>query len=190
MIPVNIVFTVLIVFFTPVIVYLLLKSRVVGKMGCFFLEKDKSITFRLYKVQGRHVAVDDELYGVSPGRIRFIRFPMGWPALFQQVVPVSLYQREDYNPIDINDPVNWTSLAPSKDSSIEVGAVLEPRWLAAIVRGTKEGAPDQTRMQKLIPALTLGAVAAVLVFMFYVIMKVNGIESDINMLEDVLPLVR
>ena len=40
------------------------------------------------------------------------------------------------------------------------------------------------------PALTLGAVAAVLVFMFYLIKKINGIESDINMLEDVLPLVR
>jgi len=190
MIPLDSVFMLLVVFLMPVVLYFFMKLRTLGKLGCFFLEKDKSITFKLHKVSGPHVQVGDELFGISPGRIRFLRYPMNFPSIFQQIVPCSMYQREDYQPLDINDPINWTILKGSNDSSIEISAVLEPRWLAAIVRGTREGASEQTKFQRLMPALTLGAVAAVLVFMFYLVMKMNGMSGEIAHLEDLVNLAK
>jgi len=188
MLPLDSVFMLLFIFLAPFGLYFFLKYRVIGKMGCFFLERDKSINFKLHKVNGPHVEVNDETYGINPGRIRFIKIPIGWPALFQQIVPCSMYQREDYQPIDINEPLDWVRLLSSKDSAIEISSVLEPRWLAAIVRGTREGAPDQTKFQKWIPILTLGISVAVMVFLFYVMMQVSGISSEVSHLEDLYNL--
>jgi len=190
MIPSSIVMMLMVLILAPVMFYLYTKFRVVGKMGCFFLEKDKSITFKLYKVRGPHVEVGDEIYGVNPKNIRFIRFPFGWPAVLQQIVPVSLYQREDYQPLDINDPINWAHLIPSKDNAIEISAVLEPRWLAAIVRGTKEGAPEQTRFQRMVPALTLGLAGACLIFIFYLIMKMGGLAGQMSDIQDQINIMK
>jgi len=171
----------------PVAVYALTKARTIGKMGCFFLEKDKSITFKLYKVEGPYVQVEDEKYGVSPSRIRFMGFPLGWPKLFQQVIPCSMYQREDFQPLDLNEPTDWVNLVGSKDSAVEMSAILEPRWLAQIVRGTREGASiEDNRVKKWLPAVTLGIVVAILVFMFYLITKLNGMGAEIGHLEDLV----
>jgi len=159
-------------------------------MGCFFLEKDKSITFNLHKVHGPHVEVGDELYGVSPSRIRFIRFPLSWPSVFQQIVPVSMYQREDYQPLDINSPTDWVKLLPSKDSAIEVSAVLEPRWLAAIVRGTKENAGEESKLHRMAPILAVGVSAVCLIMIFVVFTKISGLSSELSNLEDLVKLMK
>lgn len=190
MIPSTVVMMMMVLILGPVMFYLYTKFRVVGKMGCFFLEKDKSITFKLYKVRGPHVEVDDEIYGVNPKNIRFIRFPFGWPPVLQQVVPCSLYQREDYQPLDINDPVSWAHLIPSKDNAIEISAVLEPRWLAAIVRGTKEGAPEPGKYQKLLPLMTLGVVVVTLVFLFYLLAQIGGLGGQMSDMQDQINLMK
>jgi len=190
MIPSSIVMMLMVLVLAPVMFYLYTKFKVVGKMGCFFLEKDKSITFKLYRVRGPHVEVDDEIYGVNPSNIRFIRLPLGWPQVLQQIVPCSMYQREDYQPLDINDPINWAHLMPSKDNAIEVSAVLEPRWLAAIVRGTREGAPEVGKYQKMIPLMTLAVSAITLIFLFYVLMKIGGVSGQVAELEDKVNLMK
>jgi len=190
LLPIQAVFMLFVIFGMPVFVYAFVKLRVIGKMGCIFLEKDKSLNFKLHKVKGRTIELADETYGVNPSRIRIMRFPIGWPALFQQSIPVQLYQREDYHPLDMVDPVDWVHLKDGKDSAIMVKSSQEPALFKRLVEGTEEGGSKLSKTSKLIPMLTLGCAALVLLIMFYLISKIGVLEGEITQAQELIKLYK
>ena len=172
---------------TPVALLLFQRHRLAGKMLCFFMEKDKSLVPRLLKVQGPLVKFKGETYSVNPKRIRSIRYPTGWPASLQTVLPCGLYQREDFHPEDIIQPTDWVNLDPSKDSAVEVDSVLSPRWLAMFASSAQGGAAGEVpKNLKLMLMLTLGIVVITLIFLFYVMTKIGGVGGSVSDLETLI----
>jgi len=170
MIPVDavVMLTVLILF--PLALILIMRQKVVGKMLCFFLEEDKSIRAKLLKVKGDFVPFEGEAYLVKAERVRLIRYPMGWPSILQQTIPASQYHRGQV------DPQNWIDLSQKGVSATEVGAVLEPTWMANIVRGIQQK-DSKTRLEKAMPLITIGLGGLSLILIYVVVTKINEISS-------------
>lgn len=172
----------------PVAVYIITKVRVLGKFGCFFLERDKSLSFKLLKPKGPFIEYKGETYGLNPNRIRIVSYPFGWPALLQQTIKICLYQREDHNPVDINEPLNWVQLKPSPESAIDVRTSLEPRWLRSLAHGTAEGAAAEGKLGRLLPILTLVLAGLTMILCFYLIMKFGGVNSELKDIKEIIKL--
>jgi len=172
----------------PLIMYFFVKFRTIGKMGCFVCEKDKYLVFKLRKVKGPFWEDGNEVYGINPKRVRLLRYPFGWPAFTQQVLPCALYQREDHNPLDIINPLDWNSLKPSKESAIEVGAALEPRWLEQIARGVSGQGMGITKGQRMLSYIAAGGTVLALLLIFYLISRLGAISGQLEEIEKIQQL--
>lgn len=157
------------------LLFIFVRLRVAGKMLCLMLEEDKSLLPRLYPVQGDFVYVGDEGYYVYPSRVRLVRYPLGWPRFMQEIVPCALYERGNAEPLE------WIELGKRYVSSVEVGAAMEPRWLANVVKGIREAAPS--RLEKMLPLLsvTLGVICMLL--MFFLMSKMSALQTAVNALK-------
>ena len=127
------------------------KFRTYGKMLCFFLEDEGPIVPRLLKVgdeKGKFAVYKNFRYIVSddPDCKRTIRFPTGWPRFFQENVDAGLWFS------NTAQPLQWkTARAQAKKigvSPVELDAILDPIWLAQIVRGTQEGLVPEKNWKK------------------------------------------
>lgn len=147
-----------------------------NKMLCWFLEGDCSARPKLLKVEGDMVSFQGEEYAVTEDRVRNVRYPTGWPSFLQTVVPCSIYERGRF------EPLNWVDLGEPGASSKEVGAALDPLWMVNIVKGTKEGAVPQTRLEKFGPILAIALSSICLLLLIYVIQKLGSIQSTIDVL--------
>lgn len=155
-----------------------IRQRTANKILCWFLEADKTAIPRLLKKASAEMIIyEGDRYGYEEEVVRWVRYPSGFPAIFQVVIPCILYQRGRYSPL------NWIELGQAGASSKEVGAVLEPHWMANIVRGTREGTPVQTRWDRFGPMLTLGIAALTFVMMLFIISKILAIESTLDVLK-------
>jgi len=76
------------------------RNRVKGKIGGYFLRKDKSLVFQLCELKDAFVLFNEKAYDLYPDFIRVARFPMGWPPFLQEIIPVILYDEEDAIPLD------------------------------------------------------------------------------------------
>ncbi len=170
MIPVDILVMVLTIVFFPICMILVMRHKTVGKMVCFFLEKDKSIRAKLLTVEGDWVRLGKETYQVVPERVRLIKYPMGWPSILQQTVPASQYQRTKATPLD------WVDLSQKGASAIEVGAVMEPTWFAHLVRGHQDQ-DKKTKLEKMFPLLALALGGLTLVMIYILLTKLNAISA-------------
>lgn len=177
---ISVVIWMFIIFGIPVGGYFFLKMRTVGRLGVFMLEKDKHVNFMLRKVKGPHWSDKNETYGVDPKRVRLVRYPFGWPAIFQQVIPCALYQREHYQPLDIIQPIDWNSLKSANVNATEVGTVLDPMVLVSILKGASGAAPTTSRFQRMFPMLMVGLCTVILLFLFYLLSKVGGLSGQVE----------
>lgn len=147
-------------------------------MLCWFLEGDGSARPKLLKVDGDMIKMnEDNTFAVVESRKRLVRYPAGWPTFLQVTVPCSLYEMGRFEPLD------WINLGEPGASSKEVGAALNPTWMANIVKGSKEGAAPQTRLDKYGPILAIALSSISLLLMVFVIQKLGSIESTVDLLK-------
>jgi hypothetical protein len=163
----------------PLMLFFWNYSRCANKTLCLFLEPDKSVTHGLLPHDEDFVYdhKNGNAYYIFEDRIRFVRYPTGWPIFLQQTVPMALYKRGD------GEPLPWDDLGTRTVSSKEVGAAMEPQWLKNIIKGASE-AQGESRMGRMMPVLTLAAVLIMMVFLFIVISKVGNMESAVNVLKE------
>ncbi len=158
------------IIFTPVLIMVWNKVRCKGKMLCFVLRKDKSVVGKLCALRSAFVIYEDRAYDIYPDLVRLFRFPMGWPAILQEIVPIALYDEENAVPLD------WITLEPFKDGSLSLRAALDENWLKKLVHETAmEGvAGGGLNWKKILPFALIGLGVAGLIFMLIMRARSGG----------------
>ncbi len=171
----GILLTIITVVLGPIAVFFWMRVKVNGKILCWVLGEDRTAKPRLCKVAGDYVTIGDDRYLVDADAIRLVRYPTGWPVWLQQVVPACIYVEGNADPID------WVTQQPMSRSAKELAAILDPEWLRAIVRGTRESAsqaiPGGLKAMVMISA---GAAVGGIVLMFYLISKIVALETIVK----------
>jgi len=149
------------------IVFLLLliawnRQRVKGRMLCYFVKKDKSLVSKLCELQNDFVIFEDRAYDVYPDFVRITRFPMGWPAFLQELVPSVLYDEEDAIPLD------WIDLDNRLERSMNLRSALEENWVRKLVHeAATEGQGTRLNWRKILPIalMAIGVIGLVVLLM-------------------------
>ena len=170
----GITFFVLFAVVIPVALFFWNQNRTAGKVLTLILEEDKSLTISPNPIKGDFVLVGDEGYYIFPDRVRFMRYPSGWPKVLQQIMPAVLYNRGDGEPLD------WNKLVRRTVSATEVGAAMEPEWLKNIVRGAREGSKGD-KTQRVFLMVSIGISIVCLLLLFYMLSKFGGLEQLIKL---------
>lgn len=156
------VFALIITIAAPLLLMLWNRQRVKGKILCVMVRKDKSTVMRLCELRNDFVIFEERAYDVYPDFVRLTRFPMGWPAMLQELVPSSLYDEEDAIPLD------WINLNSRKESSMNLRSALEENWVRKLVHeaATEGSSGLKLNWRKIIPIalIILGAIGLVIMF--------------------------
>jgi hypothetical protein len=134
------------------------RQRVKGRLLCIITRKDKSVDVRLCELRNDFVISGDRAYDVYPDFVRVGKFPMGWPAFLQELVPVALYDEEDAIPLD------WVSLDNRLERSMELRAALDENWLRKLVQEAAAEGGMRFNWRKVLPILLIGIGLIGLVF--------------------------
>ncbi len=138
------------------------RQRVKGKMLCYIVREDKSVISKLCQLREAFVLFENRAYDVYPDFVRLTRYPAGWPAFLQELVPCSLYDEEDAIPLD------WIHLDNRLERSMELRAALDENWIRKLVQETsKEGAAFKINMKKVLPIalILIGGIGLVFLLM-------------------------
>lgn len=152
------VLAVIATFFIPFFIVFWNRQRVKGKLLCFFVRKDKSVMGSLCELRSDFVIFRERAYDVYPDFIRVAKFPMGWPAMFQEVVPAALYDEEDAIPLD------WVNLDNRLERSMNLRSALDENWIRKLVHeAATEGGGSKINWRKIIPIalIILGVIGLV-----------------------------
>lgn len=134
------------------------KTRIRGKMLCYFARKDKSIVGALCELRSAFVIWQDRAYDVYPEFIRISRYPSGWPSILQEAVPAALYDEEDALPKD------WVSLDTPKEGSLSLRAALDENWIKKLVAETAPEGGFKFNWRKVLPIAFIGIGVIGLIF--------------------------
>ena len=157
-----VVFIIMIVLFPAMIIFWN-RQRVKGKMLCYFVRKDKSVIGKLCELKGAFVYWSDFAYDVYPDLVRVAKFPMGWPAFLQELVPASLYDEQDAIPLD------WINMGNRLERAMELRAALDENWLRKLVHeAAAEGGGFQINWRRVLPIALIAVGVIGFVFIMFV----------------------
>jgi len=140
------VFVLVITILTPLFLIAWNRQRVKGKILCYFNRKDKSLVSKLCELRSDFVIFEDRAYDIYPDFVRITRFPMGWPAMLQELVPSLLYDEEDAIPLD------WINLDNRLERSMNLKSALEENWVRKLVHeAATEGSGTKLNWRKILP---------------------------------------
>jgi len=137
------------------------RQRVKGKLLAFIARKDKSVIPKLCELRNDFMIFERRAYEVYPDFVRICRYPMGWPAFLQELVPTVLYDEEDSMPLD------WISIDKRIGRSMELRSALDENWMRKLVEETaREGSTFGINWRRILPFLLLGVGVIGLVVLF------------------------
>ena len=154
-----------------------LKFKYRGKVLCFFLDADLGVTPQLVKSGETLVKKsDEETQIVTAKAVRWMRVPMGWPPFLQEPVRCLLFKRGTAQPLD------WVNVGNPKIevSAVELSAILDPQWMAQIVKGAREGT-GESRLQRVLPLISAAVGVIVMVLLLVVLAKLGVLEEAIRL---------
>ena len=159
----GIIVVIIMVFLVPVVVVLMNKRKVAGKMLCVMLKEDKSVDFRMCKLFRNFVFYGDRAYEVYPNRVRVTRFPSGWPSMLQELVPSSLFDEKDAIPLD------WIWLTERYESAMKLRASIDENIYRTMaqVQVSETGRPS-FNLKKALPFVLLAVGVIGLIFLIAV----------------------
>lgn len=152
-------FVLIITICVPLLLIMWNRQRVKGKILCVIVRTDKSVVMKLCELMHDFVLFEDRAYDVYPDFVRLTRFPMGWPAMLQELVPTALYDEEDAIPLD------WIDLGQRLESSMNLRSALEENWIRKLVHeaATEGGGGFRINWRKVLPIalMAIGAIGLV-----------------------------
>lgn len=155
----------------------LFRMMVKGKIYCLFIEDDGYIKGALKKpmFNNEYIIDEDGAYDIISDRVGLTTFPRGLPSYFQSILPCIIYRRDDPAPVQIINPMS----KPVSAKEIRVG--LEPHFIKNLVSTSKEGGGD-TKLQRMLPLLTMAAIGIVLVLIFVVLTRMGALERAVQLI--------
>ncbi len=134
----------------PFMIIIWNKVRCYGKILGYFAKKDKSLDGQLCMLKSSFVIYGDRAFDLYPDYMRMARFPMGWPRIFQELVPCGLWDEEDAIQKD------WVTLESPKEGSLSLRAALDENWIKKLVaEAAAEGGGSRINWRKVFPILLL-----------------------------------
>lgn len=149
-----------ITFLLPGLLVVWNKMRTRGRILGYFARKDKSLDGRLCELRSSFVIYQDRAYDVYPDFVRVVRFPMGWPPFFQELVPCGLWDEEDALQKD------WITLDTPKEGSMSLRAALDENWIKKLVQeAAAEGGGLRFNWRRIFPIalMVIGVVGLVVI---------------------------
>ena len=139
------------------------RQRVKGKILGMIIRRDKSVLPKLLELRDDFVIWGTRAYELYPDFIRICRFPMGWPAFMQELVPAILLDEDDRTPLD------WINLSNRQGSAMELRAALDENWVRKLVEeSSKEpGIAGKFNWKKVLPILVIAGGVIGLIVMLY-----------------------
>ena len=135
--------------------FAVMKKKYYGKILVFFVEKDKTLTMKVFKPKSRYFKTADgsEQYLIDTDRIMLVDFPFNMPPVLQQTMPCLIYPRGNPEPLDPRE----VTLLPSGLTASEIANCTDEGIISGIVKATQEA--DQ---KKKLPEWFMPGVAAVM----------------------------
>jgi len=139
------------------------RQRVKGKVLGMIVRKDRSVLPKLLQLSDDFIIWGTRCYELYPDFVRICRFPMGWPAFMQELVPAVLLDEEDRVPLD------WIHIDNRQGSAMELRAALDENWLRKLVEeSAKEpGGSGKFNFKKALPIILIAVGAIGLIALFY-----------------------
>jgi len=162
---------IIMLFIFPFILILYNRHKVKGKILGIIVKKDKSVLPKLCELKKDFLIFQDRAYEVYPDFVRVSRYPMGWPAALQELVPALLLDEEDRVPLD------WIHLGKRQGSAMELRSALDENWVRKLVEETaREGAMlGGINWRKVFPFILLGLGIVGLVAIFILRSKAGAV---------------
>ena len=158
------------VFIFPFFLIMFNRHRIKGKLLAFIARKDKSVLPRLCELRDDFMVFQNRAYDVYPDFIRLCRYPMGWPAFLQELVPAGLYDEEDAIPKDWIHPESEVQVR-----AMELRSALDENWLRKLVEETsREGGTFGINWRKALPIILLIVGVIGIAAIFLLRKKVGG----------------
>ena len=153
------------------------RRKVQGKLVVFFVEKDKTMTYKMFLPTGKYFSLGKrnnktETYMIDTSKVVLIKFPFVGPSFMKQTVPCLIYARDNPSPLD---PTNIMELPRSKTAK-EIASVVNEHVIEDIVRATK----DASKKDK-IPAWIIAGIGVILCLVILVMIFI--MRGDINNLK-------
>ena len=139
------------------------RQRVKGKILGFIVRKDRSVFPKLLELKDDFVLWGTRAYELYPDFVRICRFPMGWPAFMQELVPSVLIDEEDRVPLD------WIHIDSRLGSAMQLRSALDENWLRKLVEeSSKEpGQSGKFNFKKALPILLIAVgIVGVIVLLY------------------------
>jgi hypothetical protein len=153
------------------------RIKTYGRAMCYILEPTNTTTIKLLKVvDGEFMKESGDEFWFNEEKVRFVRYPAGMPTLFQVTVPGLMFQRGRAEALD------WVDLGEAGASSKEMGSILDPHMFRSLIAGVSQQSKPKG-MEKMVPLLALVTSGLTLVFLFYLMQKINAIQSAVHVLK-------
>jgi len=148
---VGFIFVVLFVIAILFVIFIAIKFKTKGKILIFFIERDKTMSFRLFKPRHQSFMYtkgglfnkhkEKELYVIDTKRILLVSYPFGGPGFLKQTVPALVYTRNNPDPLDpadINLPARKGDKTSKELSTMFNEKVVDEIARAQAAEGRKE----------------------------------------------------
>jgi len=163
-----------------VVAFFIIRAKVQGKIIVFFIEKDKTISykmfrprFRLFTFSKRHE--DSETYMIDTEKVMLVKFPFVGPGIIKQIVPCLIYARNNPEPLD----PSAITVAPKGRTAKEISSVVNEHVIDDIVKATRaEGKKEK------VPAWLVSAVCVILILVVMVMLFMQ--RSQISHLQSLI----
>jgi hypothetical protein len=169
---VGLIFVVLFIATIFLIIFVAIKFKTKGKIVVFFIERDKTLSFKIFKPRHQSFTFtkgglfnkhkEKELYVIDTEKILLVSFPFGGPSFLKQTVPALIYTRNNPDPLDpadINIP-----LRKGQKTSKELSTMFNEKVVDEIARAQASDGKKEK-----IPAWVVGCVCAILVLICIVL---------------------
>ena len=168
-----------IILFFVLLIPPMFRMVVKGKIYCIFIEDDGYVGGVLKKPMFNEEYILDKggAYDIVPGRVGITVFPRMLPSFFQSIIPCIIYRRDNPIPQIIKNPIMGAKEMTSKE--VKVG--LESHFIKNLVATSREGI-EKSRLDKMLPLLTIVGVLLSLVLILVVLYRTGAIEQGIKLI--------
>lgn len=180
---VSVILVIALIAIAAFVFFFVSKSKITGKLLVVFIDRDKSLSFKLFKPNGRLFSFGksrkdkDEVYMIDPDKVMLTKYPFGGiPSFLKQTVSCSIYAKGNPAPLD---PSAVTELPKGKTSK-EMAAIVSENVVRDIVKATRSSEKKEKIPAWLVSAVCVILVLVVLIMLFMMRSDISNMKSMIG----------
>jgi len=160
------------------------RMKVKGKVLTFIIGKDKGFSFQLSRKTAGGKLADvkgsdgKELYNIDSNCVMLARYPFTPIPLFQSEIPCLIYKE------DVPNPLSPSELQLVKGiTSKELAAAMDEHIIDEIVKATEEGG-RKDKLNWVLPGITILMILILFILVYMMRMDMSGMDSKLSDIHD------